>query len=160
MEFYGELRAVLLRRQIFQSDDVKQVERDDLSIGIQNTDGPRSQENAFGVRHGILASVRRAEAKRLESSRQSSANALCSHGRILSLALTPSTHATSDFFATKRHKKPRKLFVICCASSWPAADYGFFRNPLTPSHSSNRSIHFPDGFGSFARKPKPWGVRA
>ena len=34
-------------------------------------------------------------------------------------------------------------------------NYGFFRNPLSASHSSNRSIHLPDGFGSFDRKPKP-----
>ena len=38
--------------------------------------------------------------------------------------------------------------------------HGFFRNPLSASHSSKRSIHLPTGFVSFDRRPKPWPLPA
>ena len=36
----------------------------------------------------------------------------------------------------------------------------FFKNPLSASHSSKRSIHLLAGLGSFTRRPKPWPLPA
>src|ERR1041385_781623 len=59
----------------------------------------------------------------------------------------PRTSAQSG--TARSHKNFLRLVVPLCGQ---LVDYGFFRNPLAASHSSNRSIHLLAGFGSFARK--------